>query len=81
MTARIGDALRAAPAAAPLADALTGDDGAWIVGGAIRDVLTNRPVVDLDLTVAGDEEALARRTGSGSSPRSWPSGWGRSTTR
>ena len=29
--------------------------GAWIVGGAVRDALAGRAVVDLDLAVAGDE--------------------------
>lgn len=35
-------------------------EGFWIVGGAIRDALAGRPVLDLDLAVAGEPEALAR---------------------
>ncbi len=36
-------------------------DEAWIVGGAVRDALLGRPVTDLDLTVRGDSEQVARR--------------------
>lgn len=35
-------------------------DGAWIVGGAVRDRLIGRPVDDLDVVVAGDPEEAAR---------------------
>ena len=34
--------------------------GAWIVGGALRDELLGRPVVDVDIAVAGDPAAAAR---------------------
>ncbi len=34
--------------------------GAWIVGGAIRDALTGRPIGDLDVATEGDPEAAAR---------------------
>ena len=37
-----------------------GDAGVWIVGGAVRDALLDRPVIDLDLAVSGDERALAQ---------------------
>jgi putative nucleotidyltransferase with HDIG domain len=40
--------------------ALTGHDGAWIVGGAIRDAVLGRAVDDLDLAVAGDPGAAAK---------------------
>jgi poly(A) polymerase len=33
---------------------------AWVVGGAVRDRLLGRPVLDLDVAVAGDPRALAR---------------------
>ncbi len=53
--------LRALPAAAPLLDTLP---AAWIVGGAVRDLLLGRPVVDLDLVVEGDAVAAAQRLGA-----------------
>jgi putative nucleotidyltransferase with HDIG domain len=40
-------------------EALRGER-AWVVGGAVRDRLLGRPVVDLDIAVAGDPRALAR---------------------
>ncbi|MGZ5336638.1 MAG: HD domain-containing protein [Solirubrobacterales bacterium] len=40
-------------------EALTGTE-AWIVGGAVRDAALGREVTDLDLAVAGGEEAAAR---------------------
>jgi tRNA nucleotidyltransferase (CCA-adding enzyme) len=49
--------LRAVPAAAPLADVLP---HAWVVGGAVRDLLLGRPVVDLDLVIEGDAVGAAR---------------------
>lgn len=33
---------------------------AWVVGGAVRDRLLGRPVLDLDVAVAGDPRTLAR---------------------
>jgi putative nucleotidyltransferase with HDIG domain len=36
------------------------DADAWIVGGTVRDALLDRPIVDLDLAVAGEPEAAAR---------------------
>ncbi len=45
-----------AAAAAPVAAA---SDGAWIVGGGVRDALLHRLCDDLDLVVAGDAEAFA----------------------
>ena len=61
MSTPLADTLRAAPAADAIARAVASGDEAWIVGGAVRDALAGRPVVDLDLAVAGDEAALARR--------------------
>ena len=53
--------LGAAPAVAAAQEALGGSGDAWIVGGAVRDALSERPVVDLDLAVAGDPAEAARR--------------------
>jgi poly(A) polymerase len=36
------------------------DEPAWVVGGAVRDRLLGRPVLDLDIAVAGDPSTLAR---------------------
>jgi poly(A) polymerase len=60
------DQLRSSPAIEVARDALAGRD-AWVVGGAVRDALIDRPVVDLDLAVAADERetagAIARAAG------------------
>ncbi len=40
-------------------EALRGER-AWVVGGAVRDRLLGRPVLDLDVAVAGDPRTLAR---------------------
>jgi putative nucleotidyltransferase with HDIG domain len=58
VSSSVADRLGQAPAAAHLSEAA---GQAWIVGGAVRDALADRRVVDLDLAVAGDEEAVARR--------------------
>jgi putative nucleotidyltransferase with HDIG domain len=56
----LADALRSSPAAGAVAEALAGS-AAWIVGGAVRDALLGRPVVDLDVAVpSGDEQEAAR---------------------
>ena len=39
------------------------EERAWIVGGAVRDALLGRPVVDVDLAVAGSPEQAARAIG------------------
>ena len=36
-------------------------EGAWLVGGSVRDMLLGRPVLDIDLVVAEDPRAVARR--------------------
>ena len=41
--------------------ALIDDDGAHFVGGCVRDVRLGRPVVDVDVVVAGDPAPAARR--------------------
>ena len=49
-------------------EALGDADPAWVVGGALRDALLERPLAridNLDLIVAGDPEAAARRIAEG----------------
>jgi putative nucleotidyltransferase with HDIG domain len=55
------DKLLAAPVVVAVRAALGGDDPAWIVGGAVRDAALGREVEDLDLAVAGDPGAVAKR--------------------
>jgi putative nucleotidyltransferase with HDIG domain len=56
----LADDLLAAPLPATARRALGGGDGAWIVGGAIRDAALGREVADLDLAVAADPGAVAK---------------------
>jgi putative nucleotidyltransferase with HDIG domain len=56
----LADELRSAPLVAAARRALGAADGAWIVGGAVRDAILGRGVADLDLAVAGDPGAAAR---------------------
>ncbi len=58
--------LASAPAVATTREALAGGGDAWIVGGAVRDALGERHVVDLDLAVAGDPAEAARRIAAAS---------------
>jgi poly(A) polymerase len=63
-------ALSASPPAALARRALSGGEGAWIVGGAVRDAALGREVTDLDLAVAGDPAVVAKaiaREGDGHS--------------
>ena len=48
------------PRIAHLRHALAKVSGAWLVGGAVRDLLLGREVVDLDVVVEGDGIAAAR---------------------
>jgi tRNA nucleotidyltransferase (CCA-adding enzyme) len=61
------DALRALPCGARLLEVLDGHEGAWVVGGAVRDALLGRigrgSMVDLDVVVEGDPEPVARALG------------------
>jgi poly(A) polymerase len=66
----VTEVLAAAPPVALARGALAGEEGVWIVGGAVRDAALGRDVVDLDLAVAGDVAAVARaiaREGKGHS--------------
>jgi putative nucleotidyltransferase with HDIG domain len=54
------EALARAPAVEAAGPALGGAEAAWVVGGAVRDALLARDVVDLDLVVDGDPAAAAK---------------------
>jgi poly(A) polymerase len=56
----LGERLMGAPIVALARRALAGEEGVWIVGGAVRDAALGRPVTDLDLAVAGDPAAAAK---------------------
>ena len=62
-TSAVAERLAAEPAVravrAALADLEAGS--VWIVGGALRDALLERPVADVDLAVAGDPAPVARK--------------------
>src|SRR2546421_1467886 len=58
---------------AELARELLAGEEAWVVGGAIRDELLGRPIVDLDVACRRPEEAArayARRSGGAPFPLS-----------
>jgi tRNA nucleotidyltransferase (CCA-adding enzyme) len=58
--AELADKIRALPAAQPLLAALQGVAGVHLVGGAVRDLLLDRPPArDLDLVVEGDAQPVA----------------------
>ena len=56
----VGERLAAAPLVAAARRALEGEEGVWIVGGAVRDAALGKEVADLDLAVAGDPGAAAK---------------------
>ncbi|MFN8162806.1 MAG: hypothetical protein U0R26_03060 [Solirubrobacterales bacterium] len=60
----LGDELRASPLVAAARRALGEGQGAWVVGGAVRDAVLGREVADLDLAVEGDPGAAARAIAS-----------------
>jgi tRNA nucleotidyltransferase (CCA-adding enzyme) len=55
--------IRALPAGGPLLRALGGAGGAYLVGGAVRDLLLGQRPADLDLMVDGNALELAERIG------------------
>ncbi len=57
------DALRADPCGARLLDTYAADEGIHLVGGAVRDLMLERPPRELDLVVEGDVDAAAERLG------------------
>jgi putative nucleotidyltransferase with HDIG domain len=65
MTAPAVDrALDASPAVRAARAAADDAVGVWVVGGAVRDALLERPVTDVDLAVDGDVETFARALSS-----------------
>jgi putative nucleotidyltransferase with HDIG domain len=60
---RFGERLAAALPVWIARRALGGGEGAWIVGGAVRDAALGREVTDLDLAVGGDPAAAAKAIG------------------
>ena len=54
------ESLGDAPAVSAVREAVGPRGDAWIVGGALRDALLGRPVVDVDLAVTGPEKDVAR---------------------
>jgi poly(A) polymerase len=65
MSAEVAEVLRAAPLVDAARRALGEAEGAWVVGGAVRDAALGREVADLDLAVAGDPGAAARALAAG----------------
>lgn len=56
----IGDRVDSVPGMTELLAALDPQPPVYLVGGAVRDVLLDRPPVDIDLAVEGDAPAVAR---------------------
>jgi tRNA nucleotidyltransferase (CCA-adding enzyme) len=60
-TVSLLDLMRRAPGAEPALDALGGEPGMHVVGGAVRDALLGNVPRELDFVVEGDAAAAARR--------------------
>jgi tRNA nucleotidyltransferase (CCA-adding enzyme) len=56
----LGERIRALPGADRLVPALAGLAPAWLVGGAVRDLLLGQATVDLDVAIEGDAREVAR---------------------
>jgi tRNA nucleotidyltransferase (CCA-adding enzyme) len=56
----LGERIRALPAADRLLPGLEGLTPAWLVGGAVRDLLLGAHTVDLDVAIEGDAREVAR---------------------
>ncbi len=54
----------ALPAADPLLERLTGTDGVYLVGGAVRDLVLGTEPLDLDVVIDGDLNAVAALLGT-----------------
>jgi tRNA nucleotidyltransferase (CCA-adding enzyme) len=63
-TSDLAARVRDIPGMDRLLPALDGLDPAFLVGGAVRDLLLGRPTVDLDVAVEGDARAVARELAS-----------------
>lgn len=65
--ALLPERMRSAPAVARLAEVAGGEEGLWLVGGAVRDLLLGLEPLDLDVLVEGDAldvaDRFARRLG------------------
>jgi tRNA nucleotidyltransferase (CCA-adding enzyme) len=59
--ARLPERMRSTPALARLAELAEGEDGLWLVGGAVRDLLLGLEPLDLDVLVEGDALEVAGR--------------------
>lgn len=57
--------LDSAPLVAAVREALGGGEGAWVVGGAVRDAALGTEIADLDLAVAGDPGVAAKTIAAG----------------
>jgi len=57
---------------APVLAPLKALDGVWLVGGAPRDALLDRPLKDIDLAVAGDPRRAAELMGRALKARAFP---------
>lgn len=56
----LGERIRALPGAERLLPALEGLAPAWLVGGAVRDLMLGARTVDLDVAIEGDAREVAR---------------------
>lgn len=56
----LGERIRALPGADRLLPALEGLEPAWLVGGAVRDLMLGASAVDLDVAIEGDAREVAR---------------------
>jgi poly(A) polymerase len=66
------DRLQAAPAVQAARGLSDEGEGVWIVGGALRDALLERPLEDVDLAVAGEPEPVARAIARGAGAAAFP---------
>jgi tRNA nucleotidyltransferase (CCA-adding enzyme) len=57
------DRLQAVPGLAPVLERVRDDPDVYAVGGAVRDLILGRDLIDVDLVVDGDAAALAHRLG------------------
>jgi len=56
----LGDRIRALPGAERLLPALAGLAPAWLVGGAVRDLMLGAQTIDVDVAIEGDAREVAR---------------------
>ena len=72
-SAPLADRLAASAPVRTLRGALADVDArVWLVGGVVRDALLGRPLVDVDLAVAGDAKGVARRAAQALGGPSFP---------